>query len=155
MQVCLSLWSQWLSYWQRKGLMVLWFWCFGEIQSRSRNHWWGCHCQSSLHVEGSALPQETGSAAAVRLPRWGVGSLHLKLSILVAWGIHWEWTLPFQKLVRMLVFSSQFWEKCEVSLNGNYNDLSTARESSFQSFLSLQTRPLPGDSSDRKDKAAF
>lgn len=35
-------------------------------------------------------------------------------------------------------FSSQFWEKCEVSFNGSYNDLSTAKESSFQSFLSLQ-----------------
>lgn len=52
-------------------------------------------------------------------------------------------------------FPSQFWEKCEVSLNGNYNDLSRAKESSFQSFLSLQTPALAGDSSDRKDKAAL
>lgn len=52
-------------------------------------------------------------------------------------------------------FSSQFWGKCEVSLNGSYNDLSTAKDSSFQSFLSLQTRPLAGDSSDGKDKAAL
>lgn len=52
-------------------------------------------------------------------------------------------------------FSSQFWEKCEVSFNGSYNDLSTAKESSFQSFLSLQARPLAGASSDRRDKAAL
>lgn len=52
-------------------------------------------------------------------------------------------------------FFPPFWEKCKVSLNGSYNDLSTDKESSFQSFLSLQTRHLAGASSDHKDKAAL
>lgn len=58
-------------------------------------------------------------------------------------------------MVRMLAFFflSEFWEESGLSLNGNFNDLRTARESSFQSFLSRQNRPLPGDSSDHKDQA--
>lgn len=42
--------------------------------------------------------------ASVRLPRWGVDHLHLKFSVLVMCRINWEWTLPFQELVRMLDF---------------------------------------------------
>lgn len=53
------------------------------------------------------------------------------------------------------VFFPQFWEKCGIPFNGNFNDLSIARESSFQSFLSLQNLPLPGESCDCKDKAVL
>lgn len=111
---------------------------------------------SSEVSECPPCPRRLALLASVGLPRWGVDGLLLRLSILVTWGIHWEWILPSQELVRMLeVFFSQFWEKCEVSLNGNYKDLSTAKESSLQSFLFLLTQPLSGESFDWKYKAAL
>lgn len=64
-------------------------------------------CRSGLPSEVnecSPCPKRLALLASVTLPKPGVDSLHLKLSILVTWGIHWEWTLPFQELVRMLDF---------------------------------------------------
>lgn len=65
-------------------------------------------CKSVLPSEVNvfSLPQETGFAdLSGTAQEWsGVDSLHLKLSILVTWGIHWKWTLPFQELVRTLDF---------------------------------------------------
>lgn len=64
-------------------------------------------CRSVLPSEVSECPpcpKRLTLLASVRLPRGGVDSLHLKLSILVTWEIHWKWTLPFQELVRMLDF---------------------------------------------------
>lgn len=71
-------------------------------------------CRSVLPSEVNEhppCPKQLALLASVTLPGCGVDSLHLKLSILVSWGIHWEWTLPFQELVRMLDFFPPSFEK--------------------------------------------
>lgn len=83
LQLCPSLLSQWLSYWNKRSAAAVILVHTAEAESMLRR----CHLHSALHVEGPALPWETGSAG-----------------ILVTQGIILEWFLPSQELVKMLDF---------------------------------------------------